>query len=125
MNWRPLAIGLLLVAALAAGGCGGSGGSGGSDEEGAGAACTTAKADLKLTVSERDRLFVDQRLKDATIACADEYAEPGTVEKCSAARADLEVAAAEETPPSDLEGRVESAVAACVDTTITSTIPAP
>ena len=110
------------VAALAVAGCGG-----GDDESGeaAGGDCAAAKAELLSTVSERDRLFVDQRLKDATTACADEYAEPGSAERCSEARADLEAAAAEETPPPDLEQRIESAVAACVDTTITSTIPAP
>ena len=112
----------LAAAALAAAGCGGGNGDG--EARGA-AACATAKADLELSVSERDRLFVDQRLKDATAACADEYAEPGTVERCTAARADLEVAAAAETPPPDLATRIESAVAACVDTTITATIPAP
>ena len=90
-----------------------------------GEACATAKADLNLSVSTRDRLFVDQQLKDATLACAGEYDEPGDVARCTTARADLEAAAVEETPPPDLDARIESAVAACVDTTITPTIPAP
>ena len=122
MTGRANGICLLVAAALVAAGCGGSNGDG---EAAGGGACTTAKADLELSVSERDRLFVDQRLKDATAACVDEYDEPGSVDRCTVARADLEAAAAEETPPPDLEPRIESAVAACVDTTITSTIPAP
>jgi hypothetical protein len=122
MTWRAIAIGMLVAAALAAGGCGGGNGDG---EASGGEACATAKADLELSVSERDRLFVDQRLKDATAACADDYAEPGSVERCTEARADLEAAAAAETPPPDLEETIEAAVAACVDTTITATIPAP
>jgi hypothetical protein len=124
MTWRALAIGLLAAGMLAAAGCGGGNGDGG-DAAGGSEACTTAKADLELSVSERDRLFVDQRLKDATMACADEYDEPGSVERCTEARAVLEAAAAAETPPPDLEETVESAVAACVDTKITATIPAP
>ena len=124
MKGRALGIGLLVAAALATTGCGGGNGEGGGDAA-SGSGCASAKADLELSVSERDRLFVDQRLKDATMACADEYADPGTVEKCSAARADLEAAAAAETPPPDLDTRIESAVAACVDTKITATIPAP
>ena len=122
MTPRTIGIGLLVTAALVTAGCGGGSGNGEGDASGG---CAQAKADLELTVSTRDRLFVDQRIKDATVACADEYADPGTVEKCGAARADLEAAAAEETPPADLGTRVESAVAACVDTKITSTIPAP
>ena len=123
MTRRAIATGLLVASALAAAGCGGNGG---DDGEGtAGGACAAAKADLNLSVSTRDRLFVDERIKDAAAACADEYSEPGSVESCSAARADLETAAAEDTPPPDLDARVESAVAACVDTTITSTIPPP
>lgn len=120
MTRRLIGIGLLVTAALAAAGCGGGGG-----DAAPGGACATAKADLELSVSERDRLFVDKRIENAAKACADEYEEPGTVEKCSPARADLEAAAAETTPPPDLAARIESAVAACVDTTITSTIPAP
>jgi hypothetical protein len=123
MTWRAIGTGMLVVTALATAGCGGGNGDGG--EASGGEACQSAKADLELSVSERDRLFVDQRLKDATAACADDYAEPGSVEQCTEARADLEVAAAAETPPPDLEPRIESAVAACVDTTITATIPAP
>ena len=123
MTWRAIGIGLLVAAALAVAGCGGNGDADG--DAAGGGACATAKADLELSVSERDRLFVDQRLKDATAACADEYDEPGDVARCTQARADLEEAAAAETPPPDLEARIESAVAACVDTTITSTIPAP
>jgi hypothetical protein len=121
MRGHAIAICYLLAAGLVTAGCGGGGGG----EAALGGACGAAKADLELTVSERDRLFVDQRLKDATKTCADEYAEPGTVAKCGEARADLEAAAAEATPPPDLADRIESAVAACVDTTITSTIPAP
>ena len=124
MTWRAIGIGLLVTAALAVAGCGGGNGDGDGAAAG-GEACATAKADLELSVSERDRLFVDQRLKDATVACADEHDEPGNVEECTAARADLEAAAAAETPPPDLEPRIESAVAACVDTKITSTIPRP
>ena len=115
-----LGISLLIAASLAAASCGGSDGDAAS-----GGACATAKADLELSVSERDRLFVDKRLADAAKACVDEYDEPGTTEKCSGARADLEAAAAEETPPPDLADRIEAAVAVCVGTTITSTIPAP
>ncbi len=127
MTRRAYGVCLLITAALAVAGCGGGGDSGSGDEgeAAAGGTCAERKADLNLSVSTRDRLFVDQRLKDAIAACADEYGEPGTVEKCSAARADLEAAAAETTPPADLEGRIDSAVAACVDTTIMSTIPAP
>jgi hypothetical protein len=121
MTGRAIAICYLLAAGLVTAGCGGSSDGQASPSGG----CATAKSDLELTVSERDRLFVDQRLKDATKACVDEYAEAGTVERCAAARADLEAAAAAETPPPDLSDRIESAVAACVDTTITSTIPAP
>ena len=124
MPRRATWICLLLAVASIAAGCGGDDG-GGDGAAGSGDACATAKADLNLSVSTRDRLFVDQRIKDATQACADEYAAPGTVEKCTAARADLEAAAAAETPPPDLDARIESAVAACVDTAITSTIPAP
>jgi hypothetical protein len=124
MTRRANAIGLLAAAALASAGCGGGNGNGDGDATGGGG-CDQAKADLNLTVSTRDRLFVDQRIKDAIAACAGDYAEPGNVEECRAARADLEEAAAAETPPADLEARVESAVAACVDTTITSTIPPP
>jgi len=127
MTRRAYRVCLLITAAVA--GCGGGGGgdssNGDEGEAAAGGACAERKADLNLSVSTRDRLFVDQRLKEATAACSDEYEEPGTVEKCGAARADLEAAAAETTPPADLDGRIESAVAACVDTTITSTIPAP
>ena len=121
MTRRLIGIALLVTAVLAAAGCGG----GSSGDAAPGGACATAKADLELSVSERDRLFVDKRIENAAKACADEYEEPGTVEKCSPARADLEAAAAETTPPPDLAARIESAVAACVDTTITSTIPAP
>jgi hypothetical protein len=126
MKTRALWIGLLTAAALAAAGCGGGNGNGdeGADVA-AGGACTLAKTALVETVGERDRLFVDQRLGEATAACADDLPDPGNVEDCSAARADLEAAAAETTPPPDLDSRVESAVKACVDTTITSTIPAP
>lgn len=123
MTRRAIGICCALAAALAAAGCGGNGD--GGDEAVATGTCAAAKADLVATVGERDRLFVDQRLGQATAACAADLPDPGSVEACSAARADLEVAAAETTPPLDLDSRVESAVKACVDTTITSTIPAP
>ncbi len=123
MTRRSLTIGLLVVAALVAGGCGGGGGSG-AEETVAGGGCEVAKADLRSTVAERDRLFVDLQLGEATKACEGEL-EAGNGEDCTAARADLEAAAAEETPPPDLDQRVEAAVAACVGTTITSTIPTP
>ncbi len=123
MRRRATGICCLLVATLAAAGCGGDGN--GAAEADAGAGCAAAKADLVATVGERDRLFVDQRLGQATAACAADLPDPGNVEACSAARAGLEAAAAETTPPADLDSRVESAVKACVDTTITSTIPAP
>jgi hypothetical protein len=122
MTWRAPAIALLAATALAAGGCGGNGGDSG---EAAGGGCSSAKAELLSTVSERDRLFVDQQLGAATQACEGELGTDGTTEKCTAARADLEAAAAEETPPPDLEARVGDAVEACVGTKITSTIPAP
>lgn len=122
MSWRAIGIGLLAATALSAAGCGG-GDDGG--EVAAGSACATAKADLKLTVAERDRLFVDFQLGKATKACEGEFGADGSPEQCTAARADLEAAAAAETPPADLEKRVDDAVEACVGTTITSTIPAP
>ena len=113
---------LVAALALAAAGCGGSG-----DDEGgeaAGGDCAAAQAELLSTVSERDRLFVDLQLDSAAKACAGELPE-GTVAKCTEARADLADAASQEAPPGDLEQRVEDAVAACVGTTITSTLPAP
>lgn len=123
MTRHAIGICWLAAAAFAAAGCGGGGGDGG--EAAAGAACVDAKAELVATVAERDRLFVDHRLGEATAACADDLPDPGNVKDCGAARADLEAAAAETTPPPDLERRVEAAVKACVDTEITSTIPAP
>ena len=113
--------GLVAALALAAAGCGGSDDEGG---EAAGGDCAGAKAELLSTVSERDRLFVDLQLDSAAKACAAELSE-GTVAQCTEARADLAEAASQETPPGDLEGRVDDAVAACVGTTITSTLPAP
>ena len=126
MTRRSIGIGWLAAAALAlaAAGCGGGGGGGGEEASGGGA-CAEAKAELVATVAERDRLFVDQRLGQATAACAGDLPDPGNVEDCSAARADLEAAAAEATAPPDLDSRVDATVAACVDTKITSTIPAP
>lgn len=118
MTRCALAIAVLVVAAA---GCGGNG----SDGEAAGGGCATAKSELLSTVAERDRLFVDQQLGAAIKACEGEVGTDGTVEMCTAARADLEAAAAETTPPPDLEARVDDAVEACVGTTITSTIPAP
>ena len=108
--------------ALAAAGCGG--GSDDGDGAAAGGDCAAAKAELLSTVSERDRLFVDLQLDNAAKACAGELPE-GTVKQCTSARADLAEAASQETPPGDLEPRVEDAVAACVGTTITSTLPPP
>jgi len=119
MTLRVLALAVLAVVAA---GCGGNGDGG---EEASGGGCAAAKAELLSTVSERDRLFVDQQLGAATKACEGELETDGTTEKCGAARADLEAAAAEVTPPPDLGARVDDAVAACVRTEITSTIPAP
>jgi hypothetical protein len=124
MNWRSIGIGLLAAAALAAAGCGGNG-SGDGGEEAAGTGCTAAKAELLSTVAERDRLFVDLQLGTATKACEGDLGTDGSAEECAAARADLEAAAAEETPPPDLAARVDAAVESCVGTTITSTIPSP
>jgi hypothetical protein len=124
MTWRPPAIVTLAATAVAFGGCGGNESGGGEGGGQASAACATAKTALYDTVAERDRLFVDQQLGAATKACEGEL-DAGTTEKCTAARADLEAAAAEETAPADLQSRVDAAVAACVGTTITSTIPAP
>jgi hypothetical protein len=110
------------AATAVAAGCGGSG-----DGEGAaaGGGCATAKTELVATISERDRLFVDLQLENATKACEDDLGTGGSTKQCTAARADLEAAAAAETPPADLEPRVHDAVEACVGTKITSTIPAP
>jgi anti-sigma-K factor RskA len=121
MTWRPPAIVVLAATAVVAVGCGGNGDGG----EASGGACDVAKTGLRETVAERDRLFVDLQLDKATKACADELAADGTTQRCTAARADLEAAAAEPTPPPDLDARVDAAVEACVGTTITSTIPAP
>jgi hypothetical protein len=123
VTWRTIGIGVVAAAALAAAGCGG--GDDGGDEQAVGGGCAAAKAELLSTVSERDRLFVDQQLGAATKACEGEFGADGTPEQCASARADLEAAAAEETAPPDLETRVDDAVEACVGTTITSTIPAP
>ena len=120
MTWRPPAIVALAATAVAVGGCGGGGGG-----EASGGGCGTAKTALRDTIAERDRLFVDLQLGEAAKACEGELEAAGTAERCTAARADLEAAAAEETPPPDLQSRVDAAVAACVGTTITSTIPAP
>jgi hypothetical protein len=122
MTWRAIGTGLLAAMAFAAVGCGGDGDGG---EEAAGGGCDAAKGELLSTVAERDRLFVDLQLSNATKACEGELGTDGSTEKCTAARADLEAAAAEETPPPDLDARVGAAVVACVGTTITSTIPAP
>jgi anti-sigma-K factor RskA len=125
MTWRAPAIVALAATSVLAAGCGGNGDGGGGGETAGGGACGTAKSELLNTVSERDRLFVDLQLDKATKACEDELEADGTTERCTAARADLEAAAAEETPPPDLDARVDAAVEACVGTTITSTIPAP
>lgn len=115
-------LGSLLVAALAlaAAGCGGNGGGGGVEA----GDCANATAELLSTVSERDRLFVDLQLDNAAKACAGELG-PGNEADCTAARADLASAAEQETPPADVEARVDAAVAACVGQTITSTLPPP
>jgi hypothetical protein len=113
----------VLALVLAAAGCGGNGDDAAGDG-GAGGGCEEAKAELLSTVSERDRLFVDLQLDKAAKACA-EGADPGTEATCSAARADLAAAAEQETPPADLEARVDAAVEACIGTAITSTIPPP
>jgi len=120
-----LALGPLLVAALAlaAAGCGGNGGGAGGAGVEAGD-CANATAELVSTVSERDRLFVDLQLDNAAKACAGEL-RPGNEADCTAARADLASAAEQETPPADVEARVDAAVAACVGQTITSTLPSP
>ena len=118
---RALATVAFASTGLLAAGCGGNGGGG----EGVGGACAEAKAALRDTVAERDRLFVDLQLEKATAACDDELEADGEPGQCAAARADLEAAAAKETPPAGLDTLVDSAVEACVGTTITSTIPAP
>ena len=123
MSWRATGIGFLAAAVLAAAGCAGGDGDGG--QVAAEDTCAAATADLRSTVAERDRLFVDLQLGDATKACEGKFGAEGTQEQCTAARADLEAAAAEETPPPDLDQRVDDAIQACVGTTITSTIPSP
>lgn len=120
---RLLLLGFVAALALAAAGCGGNGGDGDGEAAGGGD-CAAAKAELLSTVSERDRLFVDLQLDNAAKACAAEL-EPGTAAECTKARADLADAASQETPPEDVESRVDAAVAACVGTEITSTLPAP
>jgi hypothetical protein len=119
---RALATVAFASTGLLAAGCGGDGGGGG---ESVGGACAEAKTALRDTVAERDRLFVDLQLEKATTACDDELEADGEPGQCTAARADLEAAAAKETPPAGLDTLVDSAVEACVGTTITSTIPAP
>lgn len=120
---RGVLIPIATALALAASGCGGSGGAdGGAGAEAGG--CEEAVAELVATVSERDRLFVDLRLDEAAKACVDEY-EPGSDTECAQARADLGAAAAEDTPPANVEERAQAAVEACVGATITSTLPPP
>lgn len=118
---RTLGFLLVIAVALAAAGCGGNGDGGGGVEAGD---CANATAELLSTVSERDRLFVDLQLDNAAKACAGELG-PGNEADCTAARADLASAAEQETPPADVEARVDAAVAACVGQTITSTLPPP
>jgi hypothetical protein len=126
VTWRAIGSGVVAAVALAAAGCGGGDGDDGTGGEAAvGGGCAAAKAELLSTVAERDRLFVDQQLGAATQACEGELGTGGSADKCGAARADLEAAAAEETAPPDLDARVDAAVESCVGTTITSTIPAP
>jgi len=110
--------------ALAAAGCGGSGDGNGGDGAEAAGGCENATAELLSTVSERDRLFVDLQLDNAAKACGGELS-PGNESDCTAARVDLASAAEQETPPADLETRVDAAVAACVGQAITSTLPSP
>jgi hypothetical protein len=117
---RTLGSLLVIALALSAAGCGGNG----DDGTEAGGDCANATAELLSTVSERDRLFVDLQLDNAAKACAGEL-DPGSEADCTAARADLASAAEQETPPADLETRVDAAVAACVGQTITSTLPPP
>jgi hypothetical protein len=133
VSWRAIGTACLGALVLAAAGCGGSGATAEEDcDDAAGGACAApadacaiAKIDLKSTVAERDQLLVDQQLGKATKACEGEFGADGSPAQCTAARADLEAAAAAETPPADLAKRVDDAVEACVGTTITSTIPAP
>ena len=120
---RTLGTLLVIALALAAAGCGGNGDGGGDGAE-AGGDCANATAELLSTVSERDRLFVDLQLDNAAKACAGELG-PGSEADCTAARADLASAAEQETPPADVEARVDAAVEACVGQTITSTLPPP
>jgi hypothetical protein len=117
---RAIMVGWLAVLALAAAGCGG-----GDGEASAGGDCAAAKSELGSTVAERDRLFVDLQLDNAARACAAELGNSGSVDACTTARADLADAASQETPPGDIDARIESAVQACAGTKITSTIPAP
>jgi hypothetical protein len=124
VTWRAIGIACLGALALTAAGCGGGNGADGGGEA-VGGGCEAATAALRSTVAERDRLFVDLQLGKAVAACEGDLGTDGSVEKCSAARADLEAAAAEDTPPPDLDARVGDAVDACVGTKITSTIPAP
>jgi hypothetical protein len=123
-RFSPLA--LVAALALAAAGCGGSGddGSGGAGGGEASGNCAEATQALFDTVAERDRLFVDLQLDEAAKACESELS-PGTEAECTEARADLAEAASEETPPGDLQARVDAAVAACIGATITSTLPPP
>jgi hypothetical protein len=124
MTPRAPAIVVLAATAVVAAGCGGGNG-GGDGEAAGGGACGAAKTELRDTIAERDRLFVDLQLEKATTACEGELEAVGEPGQCAAARADLEGAAAKETPPGDLDTLVDSAVEACVGTKITSTIPAP
>lgn len=125
MTRRAFGIGCLAAIVLAVSGCGGGGGDGDeAGEGGSSGACAEAKEALISTVSERDRLFVDLQLDKAAKACADELS-PGSESACTAARADLAAAAAEDTPPPDVPERVESSVEACIGVTIKSTVPPP
>ena len=121
MSRRALGTALVAALALAAAGCGGNGDGDGAE---AGGGCENATAELLSTVSERDRLFVDLQLDNAAKACAGEL-PAGNEADCTAARADLASAAEQETPPPDLEARVDAAVEACAGQTITSTLPPP
>lgn len=115
---------LLAGATLAAAGCDGGGTAGGGDAAGGGGgACETAVANLRATVTERDRLTVDQRLSEVGAACAG--GADSSEQACLAARADMAAAAEQVEPPADVDARIDRAVAACSGQRFTSTLPPP
>ncbi|HWH06066.1 MAG TPA: hypothetical protein VNT23_06490 [Gaiellaceae bacterium] len=125
---RPILVLLLAAVAFLAAGCGGgtgggdAGGAGGGAEAGGGA-CEAAVEELRGTVSERDRLTVDQRLSEVGAAC--EGGPESSEQACREARADMADAAEQVEPPADLEARIDRAVAACSGQQFTSTLPPP